>query len=212
MLCNSVICIVWAIISTTDSVVVIMKELLTVSFLHCREHDHPAHSALSNHGGAEGNCCESCGQCRACACVCCPAGHQDHHHIPTGAGGEHADTVGWPCEEQPGICTGVLTAQWANTQTYISSCVPSRRNVMCTIWDIFSCICYFLDESKPDLDEVSMLTAITLFLLSASSELVGVTVLQKGCLDRFRNALNSSDPWVENLKSLTEVSRSKLFV
>uniref|UniRef100_G3NKB2 HEAT repeat-containing protein 5B n=1 Tax=Gasterosteus aculeatus aculeatus TaxID=481459 RepID=G3NKB2_GASAC len=42
-----------------------------------------------------------------------------------------------------------------------------------------------------------MLTAITLFLLSASNELVGVTVLQKGCLDRFRNALNSRDPWVQ---------------
>lgn len=46
------------------------------------------------------------------------------------------------------------------------------------------------------MDEVSMLTSITLFLLSASSELVGVTVLQKGCMDRFRNALNSSDPRV----------------
>jgi len=43
-----------------------------------------------------------------------------------------------------------------------------------------------------------MLTAITLFLLSASSELVGVVVLQKGCMDRFRNGLNSSDPWVSN--------------
>ncbi|KAF1375917.1 hypothetical protein PFLUV_G00225180 [Perca fluviatilis] len=53
------------------------------------------------------------------------------------------------------------------------------------------------DESRPDMDEVSMLTAITLFLLSASNELVGVTVLQKGCMDRFRNALNSSDPWVQ---------------
>uniref|UniRef100_A0A674NIR2 HEAT repeat-containing protein 5B n=1 Tax=Takifugu rubripes TaxID=31033 RepID=A0A674NIR2_TAKRU len=52
------------------------------------------------------------------------------------------------------------------------------------------------DESRPDTDEVSMLTAITLFLLSASTELVGVNVLQKGCLDRFRSALNSSDPWV----------------
>uniref|UniRef100_A0A671VJD6 HEAT repeat-containing protein 5B n=1 Tax=Sparus aurata TaxID=8175 RepID=A0A671VJD6_SPAAU len=51
--------------------------------------------------------------------------------------------------------------------------------------------------SVPDMDEVSMLTAITLFLLSASNELVGVTVLQKGCMDRFRNALNSSDPWVQ---------------
>lgn len=62
---------------------------------------------------------------------------------------------------------------------------------------------YILDESRPDMDEVSMLTAITLFLLSASNELVGVTILQKGCLDRFRNALNSSDPWVESLKSKT---------
>ncbi|XP_030626652.1 HEAT repeat-containing protein 5B [Chanos chanos] len=53
------------------------------------------------------------------------------------------------------------------------------------------------DESRPNVDEVSMLTAITLFLLSASSELVGVTTLQKGCMDRFRNALNSSDPWVQ---------------
>ncbi|KAF3842288.1 hypothetical protein F7725_024239 [Dissostichus mawsoni] len=53
------------------------------------------------------------------------------------------------------------------------------------------------EESRPDMDEVSMLTAITLFLLSASNELVGVIVLQKGCMDRFRNALNSSDPWVQ---------------
>ncbi|KAK5853781.1 hypothetical protein PBY51_014908 [Eleginops maclovinus] len=53
------------------------------------------------------------------------------------------------------------------------------------------------EESRPEMDEVSMLTAITLFLLSASNELVGVTVLQKGCMDRFRNALNSSDPWVQ---------------
>ncbi|KAM3862626.1 HEAT repeat-containing protein 5B [Diretmus argenteus] len=53
------------------------------------------------------------------------------------------------------------------------------------------------DESRPDIDEVSMLTAITLFLLSGSNEVVGVTVLQKGCMDRFRNGLNSSDPWVQ---------------
>uniref|UniRef100_A0A667ZSC3 HEAT repeat-containing protein 5B n=1 Tax=Myripristis murdjan TaxID=586833 RepID=A0A667ZSC3_9TELE len=54
-----------------------------------------------------------------------------------------------------------------------------------------------LEYSQPDMDEVSMLTAITLFLLSASNEIVGVTVLQKGCMDRFRNGLNSSDPWVQ---------------
>ncbi|RXM97248.1 HEAT repeat-containing protein 5B [Acipenser ruthenus] len=53
------------------------------------------------------------------------------------------------------------------------------------------------DESKPNMDEVSMLTAITLFLLSAGAEIVGVTSLQNGCMKRFRNALNSSDPWVQ---------------
>ncbi|XP_061693976.1 HEAT repeat-containing protein 5B [Syngnathoides biaculeatus] len=53
------------------------------------------------------------------------------------------------------------------------------------------------DESRPDMDDISMLTAITLFLLSGSNELVGVTVLQKGCMERFRNALNSCDPSVQ---------------
>lgn len=53
------------------------------------------------------------------------------------------------------------------------------------------------DESRPDMDDVSMLTAITLFLLSASSELVGVAVLQKGCMERYRGALTSGDPSVQ---------------
>uniref|UniRef100_A0A6Q2YDQ4 HEAT repeat-containing protein 5B n=1 Tax=Esox lucius TaxID=8010 RepID=A0A6Q2YDQ4_ESOLU len=53
------------------------------------------------------------------------------------------------------------------------------------------------DDSRPNMDEVSMLTAITLFLLSGSSEVIGVTVLQQGCMDRYRNALNSPDPWVQ---------------
>lgn len=53
------------------------------------------------------------------------------------------------------------------------------------------------DDSRPDMDDVSMLTAITLFLLSAGNELVGVTVLQRGCMERYRNALNSGDPWME---------------
>ncbi|XP_053475022.1 HEAT repeat-containing protein 5B isoform X1 [Ictalurus furcatus] len=53
------------------------------------------------------------------------------------------------------------------------------------------------DESRPGMDEVSMLTAITLFLVSSGSELLGVTSLQRGCMERFRNALNSTDPLVQ---------------
>uniref|UniRef100_A0A8C3L6V1 HEAT repeat-containing protein 5B n=1 Tax=Chrysolophus pictus TaxID=9089 RepID=A0A8C3L6V1_CHRPC len=51
--------------------------------------------------------------------------------------------------------------------------------------------------SKPVLDEVSVLTAIALFLWSASTEIIGVQSLQNGCINRFKNALNSSDPWVQ---------------
>uniref|UniRef100_A0A674CEH1 HEAT repeat-containing protein 5B n=1 Tax=Salmo trutta TaxID=8032 RepID=A0A674CEH1_SALTR len=54
-----------------------------------------------------------------------------------------------------------------------------------------------IHTSRPNMDEVSMLTAMTLFLLSASSEVIGVTVLQQGCMERYRNALISPDPWVQ---------------
>uniref|UniRef100_A0A4W4FK33 HEAT repeat-containing protein 5B n=1 Tax=Electrophorus electricus TaxID=8005 RepID=A0A4W4FK33_ELEEL len=47
--------------------------------------------------------------------------------------------------------------------------------------------------SVPSTDEVSMLTAITLFLVSASAELVGVTPLQNGCMERFRNCVLALD-------------------
>uniref|UniRef100_A0A8C3VA11 HEAT repeat-containing protein 5B n=1 Tax=Catharus ustulatus TaxID=91951 RepID=A0A8C3VA11_CATUS len=43
----------------------------------------------------------------------------------------------------------------------------------------------------------SILTAIALFLWSASTEIIGVQSLQNGCMNRFRSALNSSDPWVQ---------------
>lgn len=53
------------------------------------------------------------------------------------------------------------------------------------------------EDSVPVPDEVSMLTAIALFLWSASSEIIGVQSLQSGCMSRFKNALNSCDPWVQ---------------
>ncbi|XP_044515519.1 HEAT repeat-containing protein 5B [Gracilinanus agilis] len=53
------------------------------------------------------------------------------------------------------------------------------------------------EDSMPIPDEVSMLTAIALFLWSASTEIIGVQSLQNGCMNRFKNALNSCDPWVQ---------------
>lgn len=53
------------------------------------------------------------------------------------------------------------------------------------------------DDCMPAPDEVSTLTAIALFLWSASSEIIGVQSLQNGCMNRFKSALNSCDPWVQ---------------
>uniref|UniRef100_A0AAR2K1Z6 HEAT repeat-containing protein 5B n=1 Tax=Pygocentrus nattereri TaxID=42514 RepID=A0AAR2K1Z6_PYGNA len=69
------------------------------------------------------------------------------------------------------------------------------RSSLASVLFCLSLDCF--EETEPNMDVVSMLTAITLFLVSASAELVGVTALQKGCMERFRNALNSSDPWVQ---------------
>ncbi|XP_078516049.1 HEAT repeat-containing protein 5B [Lissotriton helveticus] len=66
---------------------------------------------------------------------------------------------------------------------------------------IRSALASILEYSEPSdsnsVDEVTMLTAIVLFLWSASVEVIGVQSLQNGCLTRFKNALNSSDPWVQ---------------
>uniref|UniRef100_A0A8C3IKV0 HEAT repeat-containing protein 5B n=1 Tax=Chrysemys picta bellii TaxID=8478 RepID=A0A8C3IKV0_CHRPI len=67
---------------------------------------------------------------------------------------------------------------------------------------IRSTLASVLEYSQPEgtksiLDEVSMLTAIALFLWSASTEIIGVQSLQNGCINRFKNALNSCDPWVQ---------------
>ncbi|KAK7148026.1 hypothetical protein R3I93_012360 [Phoxinus phoxinus] len=67
---------------------------------------------------------------------------------------------------------------------------------------IRSSLASVLEFSQPEacgagVDEVSLLTAVTLFLLSASDELIGVSVLQSGCVERFRHGLASADPWTQ---------------
>ncbi|XP_073413695.1 HEAT repeat-containing protein 5B isoform X2 [Dendrobates tinctorius] len=52
-------------------------------------------------------------------------------------------------------------------------------------------------DSSLALDEVSILTAVVLFLLSASTEIIGVQALQAGCINKFKAAITSSDPWVQ---------------
>ncbi|XP_056616442.1 HEAT repeat-containing protein 5B isoform X1 [Triplophysa dalaica] len=114
------------------------------------------------------------------------------------------------------LITGVLreTAAKTSVPTLVSAALqgiktllsspPARVQKTQTQWSdlVRSSLATVLEYSQPDVsgssaDEVSLLTAITLFLLSASGELVGVSVLQKGCFDRFRHGLNSTEPLIQ---------------
>lgn len=52
----------------------------------------------------------------------------------------------------------------------------------------------FTDKPNPAVDEVSLLTALTIFLLSASSEVTTAQPLQTCCIDKFQAILDSKDP------------------
>lgn len=45
-------------------------------------------------------------------------------------------------------------------------------------------------------DEVSLLTAITVFILSSSPEVTTIECLQKRCIEKFKITLDSKDPFV----------------
>ncbi|KAI2657395.1 HEAT repeat-containing protein 5B [Labeo rohita] len=107
--------------------------------------------------------------------------------------------------ELPSLCSPAVPAPVSAAlqaiKTILSSPLAPKSQ---TQWSalIRSSLATLLQYSQPDacgasVDEVSLLTAVTLFLLSASSELVGVSVLQKGCIERYRHGLNSADPWTQ---------------
>ncbi|PNI96992.1 HEATR5A isoform 3, partial [Pan troglodytes] len=54
-----------------------------------------------------------------------------------------------------------------------------------------------VDETHQELDEVSLLTAITVFILSTSPEVTTIPCLQKRCIDKFKATLEIKDPVVQ---------------
>uniref|UniRef100_A0A671T7H5 HEAT repeat containing 5B n=1 Tax=Sinocyclocheilus anshuiensis TaxID=1608454 RepID=A0A671T7H5_9TELE len=92
-----------------------------------------------------------------------------------------------------------VSASLQAIKTILSSPLAARSQ---TQWSalVRSSLATVLQHSQPGetlVDEVSLLTAVTLFLLSASGALVGVSVLQTGCIERFRHGLDSADPWTQ---------------
>uniref|UniRef100_A0A8C8K367 HEAT repeat-containing protein 5A n=1 Tax=Oncorhynchus tshawytscha TaxID=74940 RepID=A0A8C8K367_ONCTS len=61
-------------------------------------------------------------------------------------------------------------------------------NTLLDFWDS--------DKPNPVVDEVSLLTALTIFLLTASPEVTTAQPLQTRCIDKFKASLESKDPVV----------------
>lgn len=56
-----------------------------------------------------------------------------------------------------------------------------------------------VDGTHQELDEISLLTAITVFILSTSPEVTTIPCLQKRCIEKFKAALEIKDPVVSLL-------------
>uniref|UniRef100_A0A8C7DRM3 HEAT repeat-containing protein 5A n=1 Tax=Oncorhynchus kisutch TaxID=8019 RepID=A0A8C7DRM3_ONCKI len=76
-------------------------------------------------------------------------------------------------------------------------------NTLLDFWDS--------DKPNPVVDEVSLLTALTIFLLTASPEVTTAQPLQTRCIDKFKASLESKDPVVlsRSYQLLMSVFQSK---
>uniref|UniRef100_A0A674A4K2 HEAT repeat-containing protein 5A n=1 Tax=Salmo trutta TaxID=8032 RepID=A0A674A4K2_SALTR len=75
-------------------------------------------------------------------------------------------------------------------------------NTLLDFWDS--------DKPNPAVDEVSLLTALTIFLLTASPEVTTAQPLQTRCIDKFKASLESKDPVVsQSYQLLMSVFQSK---
>ncbi|XP_048340698.1 HEAT repeat-containing protein 5A isoform X4 [Sphaerodactylus townsendi] len=87
---------------------------------------------------------------------------------------------------------GVLSSPMARAEKSWTAWNDLLRSALVTILD-------FWDPEGPyqELDEGSLLTAITIFILSTSSEVTTMECLQKSCIEKFKLALESKDPIVQ---------------
>ncbi|XP_075057057.1 HEAT repeat-containing protein 5B [Mixophyes fleayi] len=86
----------------------------------------------------------------------------------------------------------IVTSSLAKTEKTQKKWTDLMRSTLASILEYSQPV-----DSKHKPDEVSILTAVVLFLLSASTDIIGVQSLQTGCINRFKAAMNSSDPWAQ---------------
>uniref|UniRef100_A0A803SRK0 HEAT repeat-containing protein 5A n=1 Tax=Anolis carolinensis TaxID=28377 RepID=A0A803SRK0_ANOCA len=66
---------------------------------------------------------------------------------------------------------------------------------ICSMWNRL--FLSFVDGAHQELDQSSLLAAITVFILSASPEVTTVECLQMSCIEKFKSAMESKDPVIQ---------------
>ncbi|XP_050831243.1 HEAT repeat-containing protein 5A isoform X5 [Serinus canaria] len=88
---------------------------------------------------------------------------------------------------------GLLSSPMARAEKSQNAWTDLLRSALVTVLDCWDQVDGLLQE----LDEVSLLTAITVFVMSTSPEVTTVECLQKRCIEKFKTALDSKDPLVQ---------------
>ncbi|XP_072786297.1 HEAT repeat-containing protein 5A isoform X9 [Taeniopygia guttata] len=87
---------------------------------------------------------------------------------------------------------GLLSSPMARAEKSQNAWTDLIRSALVTVLD-----CWDQDGLLQELDEVSLLTAITVFVMSTSPEVTTLECLQKRCIEKFKTTLDSKDPLVQ---------------
>ncbi|XP_041340039.1 HEAT repeat-containing protein 5A isoform X2 [Pyrgilauda ruficollis] len=87
---------------------------------------------------------------------------------------------------------GLLSSPMARAEKSQNAWTDLLRSALVAVLD-----CWDQDGLLQELDEVSLLTAITVFVMSTSPEVTTVECLQKRCIEKFKTTLDSKDPLVQ---------------
>uniref|UniRef100_A0AAX7UCG0 HEAT repeat-containing protein 5A n=1 Tax=Astatotilapia calliptera TaxID=8154 RepID=A0AAX7UCG0_ASTCA len=129
--------------------------------------------------------------------ICSPEGESMNHPF------SHANTTikGLACvviQAAIQALKSVLTSPMSRQEKCRGSwnlLLQSALNTLLTFWDSGTCV----------VDKVSLLTALTVFLLSAGPDVCTIEPLHKLCLQRFTTSIDSKDPLVISDKGIVQV-------
>ncbi|XP_033621011.1 HEAT repeat-containing protein 5A isoform X2 [Fukomys damarensis] len=93
---------------------------------------------------------------------------------------------------------GILSSPMARAEKSHTAWTDLLRSALTTVLDCWEPDHFSLvNGAHEDLDEVSLLTAITIFILSTSPEVTTIPCLQNRCIEKFRSTLETKDPVVQ---------------